>query len=140
VTGLLSLGGTLQVDLTNSFSPTAGNSFDILDWGTRAGTFAVIQLPALDGGLNWNTSQLYTTGTISVGLPGDFDQDGDVDGRDFLLWQRGGSPNPFSAGDLADWQTNYGFPPLTAVSTAVPEPAGLVLAAGVFALLGWRRR
>jgi len=26
--------------------------------------------------------------------PGDFDEDGDVDGGDFLLWQRGGSPSP----------------------------------------------
>lgn len=34
---------------------------------------------------------------------GDFDEDGDVDGRDFLTWQR----NP-SVGNLADWQDNYG--------------------------------
>jgi len=26
------------------------------------------------------------------GISGDFDNDGDVDGRDFLVWQRGGSP------------------------------------------------
>ena len=39
---------------------------------------------------------------------GDFDQDGDVDGRDFLLWRRSGSPAPRPAGDLATWQTNYG--------------------------------
>ncbi|MDZ4658723.1 MAG: PEP-CTERM sorting domain-containing protein [Bythopirellula sp.] len=38
----------------------------------------------------------------------DFDGDTDIDGRDFLLWQRGGSPNPFSAGDLALWQDQYG--------------------------------
>ena len=36
------------------------------------------------------------------------DGDGDVDGRDFLIWQRGGSPAPISTGDLADWQSNYG--------------------------------
>mgnify|MGYP001461361420 CR=1 FL=1 len=72
---------------------------------------------------------------LSAFLPsvsGDFDLDGDVDGRDFLAWQRGESPNgtpggPVSAGDLTDWQANYGFPPLTAASTAVPEPMGLVL-------------
>ncbi len=33
--------------------------------------------------------------------------DGDTDGRDFLIWQRGGSPTP-SGSDLADWQANYG--------------------------------
>jgi hypothetical protein len=60
--------------------------------------------------------------------PGDFDVDGDVDGRDFLIWQRGGSPAPLSAGDLADWQANYGTGSLVATSVAVPEPSALVLA------------
>jgi hypothetical protein len=41
-------------------------------------------------------------------LPGDFDGNGNVDGRDFLAWQRGGSPTPLSSSDLADWQENYG--------------------------------
>jgi hypothetical protein len=36
------------------------------------------------------------------------DGDGDVDGRDFLLWQRGGSAGAIGGGDLADWQNNYG--------------------------------
>jgi hypothetical protein len=65
------------------------------------------------------------------GQAGDFDEDGDVDGRDFLIWQRGGSTpgGPLSASDLADWQANYGTqPPLTAV-TAVPEPASLAMLA-----------
>ena len=39
---------------------------------------------------------------------GDFDNDGDVDGNDFLEWQRGNSPDPLSAADLAAWQSNYG--------------------------------
>jgi hypothetical protein len=34
--------------------------------------------------------------------------DGDVDGRDFLVWQRGHAVPSASAGDLADWQANYG--------------------------------
>ncbi|MDZ4657996.1 MAG: PEP-CTERM sorting domain-containing protein [Bythopirellula sp.] len=72
---------------------------------------------------------------------GDFDYDGDVDGRDFLVWQRGDSPTAFSASDLADWQTNYGAPPLTAATTAVPEPATGIffgLVAGVLVLCRWR--
>ncbi|MCA9235194.1 MAG: hypothetical protein KDA44_06970, partial [Planctomycetales bacterium] len=40
--------------------------------------------------------------------PGDFDEDGDVDGGDFLAWQRGNSPTPLSADDLAAWQANFG--------------------------------
>jgi hypothetical protein len=53
--------------------------------------------------------------------PGDFDLDGDVDGRDFLIWQR----NP-SVGDLVDWQQNYGLSSLAA-NIAVPEPSDLLL-------------
>jgi hypothetical protein len=52
---------------------------------------------------------------------GDFDGDNDVDGRDFLVWQR----NP-SVGNLADWQANYGTSSLTA-TTAVPEPSSIVM-------------
>jgi endonuclease/exonuclease/phosphatase family metal-dependent hydrolase len=54
--------------------------------------------------------------------PGDFDFDGDVDGRDFLMWQRGESSDPLSMDDLADWQANYGAGFFLAYA-AVPEPA-----------------
>ena len=64
--------------------------------------------------------------------PGDFDFDGDVDGRDFLVWQRGGSTTALSASDLADWQANYGVGPL-ASSASVPEPGSFVL---FFTMLG----
>jgi len=61
--------------------------------------------------------------------PGDFDLDGDVDGNDFLLWQRGDSPLPLSASDLADWKANHGAVanPAIAASTTVPEPATYIL-------------
>ena len=36
-------------------------------------------------------------------VEGDFEQDGDVDGVDFLIWQQ--DPN---LGSLTDWQTNFG--------------------------------
>ena len=53
--------------------------------------------------------------TITEPRSGDFDFDGDVDGRDFLVWQR----NP-SIGDLTDWQANYEVSFLAA-SMVVPE-------------------
>ncbi|TWU30296.1 PEP-CTERM sorting domain-containing protein [Bythopirellula polymerisocia] len=58
----------------------------------------------------------------AVGLPGDFDLDGDVDGNDFLAWQR----NP-GVGNVADWQSNYGSPLLVARIAAVPEPSAMFL-------------
>jgi hypothetical protein len=72
-------------------------------------------------------------------LDGDFDEDGDVDGRDFLVWQRAGSPSPLSAGDLADWQANYGTGGLAAVA-AVPEPNSVVLIAACGIMLIGRQR
>jgi hypothetical protein len=50
----------------------------------------------------------------------DFDNDGDVDGRDFLVWQQGGSPNPLSGDDLSLWNKKYGSGEFSAV--VVPEP------------------
>jgi hypothetical protein len=78
------------------------------------------------------TSGAEFTILFSMALPGDFDFDGDVDGRDFLVWQR----NP-SVGDIGDWQANYGVGALTAASTAVPEPNSISLA--LIALLGFLR-
>ena len=77
---------------------------------------------------------------VEPGVPGDFDDDGDVDGRDFLVWQRGGSPTPLSAGDLATWQANYGTGGLSAVA-AVPEPSSILLLTLLgTAFLGSRRK
>lgn len=78
--------------------------------------------------------------TGSQSSPGDFDLDGDVDGNDFLVWQRGGSPTPLSASDLADWRANFGIAaPLTAAPTTVPEPGGLwLLTTGLIATLSRR--
>ena len=47
----------------------------------------------------------------SVSLKRDFDGDGDVDGRDFLVWQRNSppSPEPVDVTDFAVWSTNFGM-------------------------------
>jgi hypothetical protein len=81
----------------------------------------------------------------------DFDGDGDVDGQDFLTWQRGlgltnqsptagdadGDGN-ITATDLNIWIAQFGQGS-TAV-TAIPEPATALLATGLLAVLGKRRR
>jgi hypothetical protein len=74
--------------------------------------------------------------TYADDLPGDFDDDGDVDGADFLFWQI--DPN---VGSLSDWENNYGFvSPLSAVTSAVPEPSSLVLIVAGLLGMGARRR
>ena len=79
---------------------------------------------------------------LRVGYGGDFDSDGDVDGRDFLIWQRGGSPNPMSPADLALWRGNFGLGSTVAAGASIPEPRAALLAVSLalFALLYQRQR
>jgi hypothetical protein len=74
---------------------------------------------------NFAGNQYFTVSNVAA-PDGDFDNDGDVDGRDFLLWQRGQSDTALSPTDLANWQAEYGNGPLTSI-TAVPEPNSLAL-------------
>jgi hypothetical protein len=70
---------------------------------------------------------------------GDFDGDGDIDGRDFLAWQRGESFDPFSSSDLELWQAEYDAPPVVA-SVAVPEPSSVLCLLVLAGLSGSSRR
>jgi len=58
-----------------------------------------------------------------TGTPnGDWDNDGNIDGADFLLWQRLDG----TAAELAAWQANFDGPPV-GTARAVPEPGSIVL-------------
>jgi len=84
-----------------------------------------------------NFTQVSST---AVGVLGDFDDDGDVDGFDFLEWQRGESPISLSASDLNDWEGAFGTISVAASVAAVPEPSSVVFAliASVGMILGCR--
>jgi len=111
-------------------SPNFSSTGNPLKFGYALGNTNASGVPGIvtttHGVDNWRVE-------INPGIPGDFDSDGDVDGNDFLVWQR----NP-GIGNLADWQANYGQP-LVSVTTTVPEPQGLTLV-GMFlaSFLGWR--
>ncbi len=64
----------------------------------------------------------------------DFNDDGDVDGSDFILWQRGESPNPLSSTDLTTWEQAFGQTESLSASHVVPEPCSFALM--LSALLG----
>ncbi|MDZ4658726.1 MAG: hypothetical protein SH868_14215 [Bythopirellula sp.] len=157
--------GLTDLNMHVSFQPTGGawtQAFPFADINSRVTQSFHVEIPLntfnLSAGLsglafhigfvgawpNGNNATIYVDNIALTDLfpdSADFDGDGDVDGRDFLAWQRGagdangdGTTNHL---DLAIWQTQYGTindpPPLTA---PVPEPTTalfcllIVLAAG----------
>jgi uncharacterized repeat protein (TIGR01451 family) len=60
----VTLGGTLTVSLFNAFTPTSGNTFDVLRFSTRSGDFANYFLPTFGGG--GSLQNAYVAGTPNV--------------------------------------------------------------------------
>ena len=117
---LVNLGGTLSLETFHTRGDTNTPGGFLLDEVRVGLTFADV-LPG-----------------EATGDPGDFDGDGDADGEDLLVWQRGGSPNGLVGGDLDEWKTAYGSS--TAAAGAVPEPGAIALAALAGLALIARRR
>jgi hypothetical protein len=66
VGGAATLDGTVAVSLLSGYTPTAGDSFDLLDWGTTLSGTPTWSLPTLGDGLSWDTSAFATSGMISI--------------------------------------------------------------------------
>jgi hypothetical protein len=77
-------------------------------------------------------------------LAGDYDDDRDVDGSDFIVWQQqlgtavlkntaadGNNDGFVDAADLAVWQADFGehFSGAVAATSPIPEPTAFVLLA-----------
>ncbi len=140
VLGEVQLDGLLELSLVDGFIPNSANQFTLLAATSGlSGFFDNVasgqRLETIDGGgsfvVNYGIGSAFDEDRIVLSdfqrnLMGDFDRDGDVDGSDFLVWQR----NP-SLGDLSEWQNNYGagatLSLATAPSQAVPEPTTLLL-------------
>jgi len=93
VAGSLSVNGaTLQLVLLNGFQPQPGQRFDLLDWGSFAGGFGYIDWAAapLPAYLEWDVSQLESSGEVVIKLlaDGDLNGDGQLTAADVLLAYR----------------------------------------------------
>jgi T5SS/PEP-CTERM-associated repeat protein len=153
VTGSITLAGTLIVELISDFMPQAGDTFNILDWGTSfINDGFALTLPMLDNGLIWDTSQLDVTGVLSVvesmALSGDYNGNGVVDAADYTVWRDtlgqmgdnqaadGDASGTIDVGDYDVWKLHFGqiagsgsgsrVPLAAASAPAVPEPATIL--------------
>ncbi len=132
--GTLTLGGTLQVVLTGGFAPANGNTFDILDWGTMSGRFSALQLPSLAAPLGWDTTRLYTKGTLAVTnfVPGDFNRDGHADASDIAAMLN-------ALTDLNTFKARNGLSDADLLSIGDIDGSGAVTNADINALIGLLR-
>jgi len=121
VNGQANLAGTLDVSLTD-FTPSNGDTFDILDFSSFSGDFDTLNLP---NDFSWDvTTGLLTVGSGGPGLPGDFNGNGVVDAADYTLWQDGLN-GAYTQADYLVWKNNFGNSSGNGSSAAVPEPASV---------------
>jgi hypothetical protein len=135
----IDVGGTANIEFGNlavelsGYAPHGGETYTLLTAGMVAGASFLntdFTLAPLAAGLSWDLDVGATSVVLkvlgSVPTPGDYDGDHDVDGNDFLRWQRGQSPTPLSVADLNAWKSNYGAQGVAA-SQSVPEPGAAAL-------------
>ena len=66
LSGAAALAGTLSVSLANNFTPTNGQSFAIVGYGSSTGQFSPLALPPLTPDLRWKVVYGATALTLSV--------------------------------------------------------------------------
>ncbi|MCA9235081.1 MAG: PEP-CTERM sorting domain-containing protein [Planctomycetales bacterium] len=108
-----------------------------------------------DQGLGDITEVISYTLATPPASDADFNDDGIVDGEDFIAWQRGfgtlsGATNELGdadgngtvdAADLAAWQSSFGGTTAAPLASATPEPTTAALAMLALAgFAGWRKR
>jgi hypothetical protein len=141
VEGNVVLGGTLQVSLANlgggAFTPAAGDSFTIITATDGiGGVFDSLLAPA---GYKWLLDYTDVAVTLSVGLSGDYNDDGVVNAADYTLWRDtmgavgemlaadGNGDGKVDHSDYTIWKNHFGESLGGSSAAAVPEPTSLAL-------------
>lgn len=129
VDGSVGLAGTLSVSLVNlgggTFVPSVGNTFTLISATDGVGgTFGSVLGP---DGYNWRVNYNANNVQLLVGNPGDFNNDGIVDARDYVVW-RNNSLGPLN---YAAWRSKFGVTYASGAglegNNGVPEPASALL-------------
>jgi T5SS/PEP-CTERM-associated repeat protein len=149
-TGAVFLGGELSVAVDSGYTPTLGDSFELISAGDGIeGTFDSVSLPSLGGGFEFGL--LYGANSVlmevmidqsTITVPGDYNRDGTVDTADYVVWRSelgnaSSLPNDDTPGvgqdDYTRWRANFGrTSPVSAATTstyhaAAPEPSSMLL-------------
>lgn len=101
VTGNANIGGTLTIGLASGFTPVAGQSFTVLQAGSRTGIYSTINYPIVSG-IAWTTS--YTANSVTVNAQSSLP----VELVDFKAKQEGQGPILLSWATAAE-SNNLGF-------------------------------
>jgi hypothetical protein len=120
--------GTLSGTASLSTSPSGGTLLETLTIPVN------VTIPiAVDASTSVNlilTGQLIATAELPATIPGDFNEDGTVDGADYVVWRKGVDVAPTSA-NYEQWRTNFGQTQAgvggTEANAAVPEPNSCLL-------------
>jgi autotransporter-associated beta strand protein len=124
VMGAVTYNGTLDVVNTSVELLEAGDNFQLFSAGSYQGSFTESELPALDAGLAWNTSQLATNGRIwVVSTDSPVINRFNLNGGNFSFSGSGGTPN-------------WDFVVLTATNLALPAVNWTEVATGQFDAAG----
>lgn len=149
VQGAATLGGALDVSLLGSFTPQAGDSWQILAAESLLGDFASITAGysvAKQGG------NLMLFFGIAPLLAGDFNDDGAVDAADYAVWRNAmagfgtlenetESLGTVDGADYNAWKSNFGAGgPQGAGSANVPEPASWLILALALPVIAFHRK
>jgi T5SS/PEP-CTERM-associated repeat protein len=165
ISGHATLDGALDVSLFNGFTPSVGQTFDLLTAaGGISGRFASVAVPSLlSGGHGPFWYIVYTNTDVLLKLvnttTGDYNHDGVVDAADYAVWRAtlgqtgiglaadGDGDHMITQADYNIWKTNFGNTAAGsgaggAASTAVPEPSSLslVFTAAICIVLYGRRK
>jgi hypothetical protein len=143
-----SLAGMLNVSLIGGFTPSAGQSFTIVDASSLSGTFANVgngqRIDTLGAEGSFLVSYNGGAGTVilsdfvPVDLPGDFNFDDEVDAADYVVYRKFG----LAREAYNTWKSNFGSSAMSVsgsaaarsagnsiapLSPAVPEPASMLM-------------
>ena len=138
--GTVQLDGTLDVALLGGFTPTGGDTFELLTAsGGITGQFTALSLPTLSDGLAWGLAQSTSSLSLTVGIAGDYNADGLVNAADYVVWKNNNHtnkllPNDATPGivdqsDYQAWKANFGSIAGSGSlgEAAIPEPATFLL-------------